>query len=118
MSSPSPEARPGTLAVPRKIFCGCYIVFAAGLGFCLSGPGQSYSIAEFISVYIAQFDLSRAAASTLFSIATMLSGSLTLLAGPQIDRIGYRLSCVGSTVLFALACLANSFAQGPVTLRS
>jgi len=116
LSSPSSPVGPDASTASPRVFYGWYIVLAAGLGLCLSGPGQSYSIAEFINVYIRQFHLDRATVSTLFSGATMLSGSLLFLVGRQVDRIGYRRSFAVITVLFALACVANSFVQGPVTL--
>lgn len=76
--------------IKTKIYYGWVIVAIAALGLFFSGPGQTYSISMFISVYIKQFGWSRSMISGFYSIATLMAGLLIPFVGRKIDIIGHR----------------------------
>ncbi|MFC7060861.1 MFS transporter [Halobacillus seohaensis] len=92
----------------QKVYYGWFIVFFAGLGIFFSGPGQTYSNAQFIDQYINDFGWSRSEVSGLYSAATLVAGFVMIHIGKLIDRFGQRVMMVTVGSLFALACLFNS----------
>lgn len=92
-----------------KFYYGWFIVFIAGLGIFFSGPGQTYSNAQFIDEYIHDFGWSRSEVSGMYSVATLLAGLTMIHVGKLIDRFGQRAMMITVGTLFAAACFFNSF---------
>lgn len=95
--------------INKVFFYGWLIVFVSALATFFSSPGQTYSISAFINSYIEEFGYSRTLISTIYSVATIISGSLLVFVGKAVDRFGQRtmLMVVGS--MLAVACFFNSF---------
>jgi len=70
-----------TLLFKTKFYYGWIIVALAALSIFFSGPGQTYSISIFINEYVSVFGWSRTFISSLYSGATILSGTLLFIIG-------------------------------------
>ncbi len=55
-----------------------------------SSPGQTYSISAFINSYIKEFGYSRTMVSSVYSMATILSGTLIVFMGKAVDKFGQK----------------------------
>ncbi|WP_019156805.1 MFS transporter [Robertmurraya massiliosenegalensis] len=95
--------------VHSKFYYGWIIVTISALSVFFSGPGQTYSISVFIDSYIKDFGWSRSEVSTVYSLATLLSGLCMFFVGRFIDRFGQRKIMIIVSVALAFACLWNSF---------
>ncbi|WP_347553133.1 MFS transporter (plasmid) [Pseudalkalibacillus hwajinpoensis] len=92
----------------NQAYYGWLIVAIAGLGVFFSGPGQTYSNAQFIDEYIKDFGWSRSQVSGMYSVATLVAGLAMIHVGKLIDRFGQRFMMVTVGTLFATACFFNS----------
>lgn len=92
----------------NQVYYGWLIVAIAGLGVFFSGPGQTYSNAQFIDEYINDFGWSRSQVSGMYSTATLVAGLAMIHVGKLIDRFGQRFMMVTVATLFAVACFFNS----------
>lgn len=90
-------------------YYGWIIVFISGVSMFFSAPGQSFSISTFINYYIEDFGYSRTYISFIYSLATVLSGSLLFFVGRHIDFLGQRKMSFILGFCLAAACLFNSF---------
>ena len=97
------------LKINSYFYYGWIILLLSAIGTFFSSPGQTYSISAFIDSYIADFGYSRTMISTVYSIATILSGTLIVFMGKAVDRFGQRRMLVIAGFLLAVACLFNSF---------
>ena len=81
-----------------------------------TGPGQTFSFSIFIDSFIQDFGWSRTLVSTMYSLATLISGLLMFLIGRLVDRFGARWVCLGAAALLGVACIHNSFLVSPAML--
>lgn len=95
--------------VNSYLYYGWIILILSAIGTFFSSPGQTYSISAFIDSYIAEFGYSRTMISTVYSFATILSGTLIVFMGKAVDRFGQRRMLVIAGFMLALSCLFNSF---------
>lgn len=95
---------------------GWVVLVAGTLGMAMTIPGQTVGVSVFLDPIIADLGLSRSAASTAYTVAT-LAGSFGLpFFGRFVDRRGPRMAVVFIAAAFALACVVMGLAQGLVTL--
>lgn len=97
------------MKITKKLYYGWVIVFIAGFTIFFSAPGQTYSISAFIDSYINEFNFTRTSVSTIYSFATIISGSLLVFMGKLIDRFGQKKMSLLVGLSLALTCLFNSF---------
>lgn len=97
------------LKVNERFYYGWVIVAVAAVSFLFTSPGQTYSISAFIDVYIEEFGFSRTTISTIYSLATLLSGLLMVGMGKMVDKFGQKFMLIVSGVMLALVTLFNSF---------
>ena len=95
--------------VNEKVYYGWVMVFVAAVAMFFSSPGQTYFISAFIDAYIEEFGFSRTLISSIYSIATLMSGALMILMGKMVDRFGVKTMLVVSGVMLALTAMFNSF---------
>ena len=81
-----------------------------------TGPGQTFSFSIFIDSLIKEFGWSRTLVSSMYSLATLISGLLMFLVGRLVDRFGARWVCIGAAVLLGVACIHNSLLVSPFML--
>ncbi len=97
------------LKINKKIYYGWVILFVAVVGYFFSSPGQTYSISTFIDSYIKEFNYSRTFISSIYSVATIISGSTLVFMGKAVDRYGHRKMLIITGVMLSIATLFNSF---------
>ncbi|PKM49420.1 MAG: MFS transporter [Firmicutes bacterium HGW-Firmicutes-7] len=97
------------LKLNRYLYYGWYILILSSISTFFSSPGQTYSISVFIDSYIAEFNYSRTLISSIYSIATVLSGILMIFVGKAVDRFGPRFMLVFTGIMLAFTCFFNSF---------
>lgn len=85
-------------------FYGWVIWFISTLGIIASIPGQTVGMAVFTDHFIAAFGLSRTELSTAYLFGTLGSSVFLTRAGRFYDRVGARITIVGSSVVLGL-CL-------------
>jgi MFS family permease len=85
------------------------VLFLAALSYFFSAPGQTYFTSTFIETYIQEFGWSRSTISSLYSMATLVSGVLLFLMGRQIDRHGQKKMSITVAGLLGLTCIWMSF---------
>lgn len=92
-----------------KFYYGWVIVLVAALAMFFSSPGQTYSISAFIDAYIEDFGFSRTLISSIYSLATLLSGALMILMGKMVDKFGEKWMLMISGLMLAITAVFNSF---------
>lgn len=97
------------LKVNKYFYYGWLILLVSAISTFFSSPGQTYSISAYINSYVADFGYSRTTISTLYTFATLLSGSLIIFMGKAVDRYGQRRMLVIAGFMLSMACLFNSF---------
>ena len=110
------KLRPENLYTNKKINYGKIIVFLTALAYFFSGPGQTYFISGFIDVYVNELGWARTTVSTLYSLATLLSGLLIYNIGYIADRIGTKKTMIIVGILLGVTCFWNSFNVNYITL--
>ena len=95
--------------INKVLFYGWVIIAFSALATFFSSPGQTYSISAFIDSYIEEFGFSRTLISTIYSVATVISGTLLVFMGKAVDRFGQRIMLIIAGIMLSLACLFNSF---------
>ncbi len=95
--------------VNKYLYYGWIIIAISALSVFFSAPGQTFSVSTFIDSYIKEFNFSRTSISSLYSIATIISGSLLVIIGKLVDKKGQRNMTVFAAIMLAVACLFNSF---------
>ena len=95
--------------VNEKVYYGWVMVFVAAVAMFFSAPGQTFSISAFIDAYIEEFGFSRTLISSIYSVATLMSGALMILMGKMVDKFGVRWMLIVSGSMLALTALFNSF---------
>lgn len=107
---------PKSLYTNKEINYGWMIVFVAALSYFFSAPGQTFFISGFIDIYVNDLGWDRATISSLYSIATLLSGLLIFSVGLIADKIGAKITMIAVGILLGVACFWNSFNVSLVTL--
>lgn len=107
---------PKSLYRNNKFNYGWMIVFVAALSYFFSAPGQTFFISGFIDIYVKDLNWDRTMVSSLYSIATLLSGLLIFSVGQVADRIGTKITMIAVGILLGLVCIWNSFNFSLVTL--
>lgn len=100
----------------KPAFSGWWMLLVACLAVFFSGPGQSYGISVFVEPMIRDLDMPRSLFSGLFSVGTLVSAGVLVLAGRQIDRIGNRIVMAGAVFIFGLSLMLLSFASSVLML--
>jgi len=95
-------------SINGQIYYGWVIILIAAISVFFSSPGQTYSISSFIDSYITDFNCSRTLVSSIYSVATILSGLLLIFIGRTVDKHGERKMLVIIGMALAIACLFNS----------
>ncbi len=103
-------------SINEKFYYGWMIIFMAAIGVFFSAPGQTYSISAYIDSYIADFGYSRTLISSIYSIATVLSGTLLVFMGRGVDKYGPRRMLIIAGSMLAFACFFNSFITNMVMI--
>jgi MFS family permease len=96
-------------SINQKFYYGWIIVIISNLAFFMSAPGQSYSISVFVNEYYSVFPYSETTLSSLYSVATILSGSLLLFMGRASDKYGPRKMMMLAGFMLALSAFFSSF---------
>jgi MFS family permease len=97
-------------------FYGWIAVCVGSMTMFFTTPGQSDTFGIFFNSFIEDLGWSRTMVSSVYSIATLLSGCLMFFVGRLIDRFGSRRSSLFSAALLGAACIVNSFVTTPVML--
>jgi MFS family permease len=95
--------------ISNHVFYGWIIVSVAAISVFFSAPGQTFAISAFIDSYIETFDFSRTMISTLYSTATILSGTLLVFMGHAVDKFGQKNMLIITGSMLAVACFFSSF---------
>jgi MFS family permease len=82
----------------------------------LSGPGQTFFIAQFVGSFQEGLSLGAAHLGTLYLAATLGAASLLPVVGYWIDRLDLRLYVVLVVAGLATACFAAAASAGPASL--
>lgn len=104
------------LKINKYFYYGWIVLFISAISTFFSSPGQTYSISAYINSYVADFGYSRTTISTLYTFATLLSGSLIIFMGKAVDRFGQRRMLVVAGIMLSVACLFNSFIVNTVMI--
>lgn len=97
-------------------FYGWIAIFTAGLTIFFTGPGQTYSFSLFINQFIEEFGWSRSSVSTLYTVATTISGLTMFMMGRVVDRIGAKIVTIAASVILVAACFWSSYIISPFML--
>ena len=104
------------LRINKYFYYGWVILFVSAIGYFFSSAGQTYSISVFIDSYITDFGFTRTTISSVYSIATVISGLSMILVGNTVDRFGARTMLILVGVLLSLAAFFNSMITSIPTL--
>jgi MFS family permease len=92
---------------------GLVTLFICALSVFFSGPGQTYFTSVFVEHYIREFGWSRSTISSLYSVATLFSGSLLLFVGRFSDKFGSRKVTLVAAFFLGISCLVSSLIHAP-----
>jgi len=104
---------------PRRAhpaFAGWLMLLVAGFAVFWSGPAQTYGVSAFVDPMLDDLGWSRSLFSSLYSIGTLTSAGILILAGRQIDRWGNRRVMTAAAALFGAAMLLLSTAGHAIAL--
>ncbi len=102
--------------VGGRFFYGWMIVFTAGMGFFVSGAGQSHLFSVFIGPVGKELGISSTAVASAYAAATLTAAMGLPFMGRLIDRIGSRATIVWVVGLLGLACFGFGAVAGYVSL--
>jgi sugar phosphate permease len=97
------ESRPWPARLP--FFYGWVILPSAALAMFVSGPGQTFSVSQFVDPLIDEFGWSRTAISGLYTAGSLTAASSMMLIGWLLDRFGARVVLIGVSLMLGLAAL-------------
>jgi MFS family permease len=97
--------------VPRARFYYGYVIVLCSFFILLVVLGTHYSFGIFFTPLLQEFGWSRTAVSITYSIATLVSGSFSILAGKLTDSYGPRWVVLGGGLVLSLGCLLMYFAH-------
>ena len=70
----------------QPFFYGWIILFIASLAMFISGPGQTYTVSNFVDPIIAEMSWSRTMVSGLYTAGSLTGAVLMVLIGKLLDR--------------------------------
>lgn len=97
-------------------YYGWVAVAVGALTMFFTTPGQSDTFGIFFNSFIDDLGWSRTMVSSIYSMATLISGCLMFFYGRLIDRFGSRKSALFSAALLGAACIVNSLVYTPAML--
>ncbi len=100
----------------RRPFAGWRMLAVASLAVFATGPAQTYGVSPFVDPMTTDLGISRSLFSTLYSIGTLASAGILILAGRQLDRHGNRIVLAVAALLFGAGLALMGVASGLVTL--
>jgi MFS family permease len=100
---PAPKQRPWPARLP--FFYGWIILPSAAVAMFISGPGQTFSVSQFVDPLIDEFGWSRTAISGLYTAGSLTAATSMLFIGWLLDRFGARVVLAGVGVMLGLAAL-------------
>ncbi|HEV2527201.1 MAG TPA: MFS transporter [Thermomicrobiales bacterium] len=100
----------------RRPFAGWRMLAIAALAVFATGPAQTYGVSPFVNPMTADLGISRSLFSTLYSIGTLVSAGVLIVAGRQLDRYGNRLVLAVAAVLFGAGLALMGVATGLLSL--
>ena len=80
----------------------------AGIVSFLSGPAQTYGVSAFVDPMLAELGWSRSLFSSAYSLGTLISAGVLVVAGREIDRRGNRAILVAAAVGYGAALMLLS----------
>jgi len=86
-------------------FYGWVILPSAALAMFVSGPGQTFSVSQFVDPLIDEFGWSRTTISGLYTAGSLTAASSMLAIGWLLDRFGARIVLAGVGLMLGLAAL-------------
>lgn len=95
-------------AAKTRFYYGWIITAITFICLFFTGPGQTYFISTFIDSYIFEFGWSRSTVSSLYSIATLISGILLFIIGRLTDKHGQKKMLLIVAFLLGASCIWNS----------
>jgi len=104
------------IGTSSHFFYGWVIVSLSAFAVFCSGPGQTYSVSEFVNTYTSTLHMSHTLVSELYSVATLFAGLSLFFIGRLVDRYGARRLLIFAGCSLGLACLWNGFVVGPISL--
>lgn len=96
------------IAASERLYYGWVVLVICFLSFFFSAPGQTYFTSVFIEEYIRDFGWSRSEISSLYSLATLISGLLLFGVGRLSDRYGHKNILVIAGLILGASCLWTS----------
>ena len=91
-----------------RFYYGWIILAVSAAAVFFSAPGQTYFTSVFIESYVAEFGWSRSALSSLYSLATLISGLLLFLVGKLGDRFGQKKIMLLAAIVLGLSSFWTS----------
>lgn len=113
--TPAEQAPAGAArAWPARLpfFYGWVILPSAALAIFVSGPGQTYSVSQFVDPLIDEFGWSRTTVAGLYTAGSLTAAATMIVVGWLLDRLGARLMLAGIGVCLGLAALWMSAVSG------
>lgn len=101
------------LAGQDRLPYGVMILFLCALSVFFSGPGQTYFTSVFIEHYISDFGWSRSMISSMYSLATLLSGTLLIFVGRLSDKYSSRKVTLAAAAGLGITAMLSSFLFAP-----
>ena len=115
MPTPRDATTEAGATTPRP-FAGWRMLAVASLAVFATGPAQTYGVSPFVDPMTTDLGVSRSLFSTLYSIGTLTSAAILIVAGRQLDRHGNRAVLAIASVLFGAGLALMGVASGLVTL--
>ena len=110
-----PETRqPWPARLP--FYYGWIILPSAALALFVSGPGQTYSVSQFVDPLIAEFSWSRTTISGLYTAGSLTAAGAMLGVGWLLDRFGARVMLTGIGLMMGLAAIWMSLISNQIGL--
>lgn len=111
LRSPTPRN-----AKRQPFFYGWIILFVASLAMFISGPGQTYTVSNFVDPIISDLSWSRTMVSGLYTAGSLTGAVLMVLVGKLLDRYGARVILLTVIGLFGFATMFMSRIDHPIEL--
>jgi MFS family permease len=95
-------------------YYGWVILPSAGLALFVSGPGQTFSVSQFVDPLIAEFGWSRTTISGLYTAGSLTAAGAMLGIGWMLDRFGARVMLTGLGLAMGLAAIWMSMVSNQI----
>jgi len=95
-------------------YYGWVILPSAGLALFVSGPGQTFSVSQFVDPLIAEFGWSRTTVSGLYTAGSLTAAGAMLGIGWMLDRFGARVMLTGIGLTMGLAAIWMSMVSNQI----